>query len=564
MTEPDTLERLQSAQRLFRQERFAEVLAALESVEEPSEGGAALALRLASEGSLLAAEGQPDAAMELMERALADGAHLPDVLARLAGFFSEHDKPMLAQHAFLLADTVAPGSLAAFVNQLPEAAWARYAPWALRSSPAARREDLYGNVRYKHALVEQHGPEGAALTLAGMVKAPCRGIANQKHLTFLEDHAREHGQDFRVLIAGGPTVSTPTRRFEDEPGPTEKRAMRSVYTATLEDVVVTSKSSFLLTGDAILLDVTATDLTYRSLDLSVDPAIVSGEPDQLIYLDCENPSRLRRVPEAISLCGTHSRAFGHWIMEYLPRLWALMDVAGFENIPILIDEHMPDQHRQSLRFFLGASHPLIEVRWGERILVERLRVSSSPTFLAIGPLSTEPGRISTGIDDTAYQGLLDRVRPRLRSVVGGDVPRRIYLRRKATQHRRLVNDDDVSAELARRGFEAFDFEELAFDEQLRLVRGAKTIVAAGGSASFMTIFAEPGLEIGILNPPTIKDLGWFTQACRVLGFGLTAIVGEIVTEHDRYRWLSDYRIDMDQLHRYLDQIDATSSSDDQA
>jgi hypothetical protein len=72
----------------------------------------------------------------------------------------------------------------------------------------------------------------------------------------------------------------------------------------------------------------------------------------------------------------------------------------------------------------------------------------------------------------------------------------------------------------------------------------------------MSVFAEPGLRLAILVPPTLANLGWLTQASRALGHDLTAIVGEINQGHERSRWLSDYRVDIDQLGRYLDQIDA--------
>jgi hypothetical protein len=187
----------------------------------------------------------------------------------------------------------------------------------LRSSHEARLDGLYGLVRYKHALVERLGPDGAALTLAGMLMPSGRGTARRQRLTLLHDRAREHGSDYRVIIEGGPSPSTSTKRFEDEADPPLERAMRAVFTAMLEDVVVTSKSNSLLSGDAILLDATAEELEKREIDLIVDPLVVTGNPDQLTYVEHVDRGSLRQIKEAISVCGTHSATLGHWIMEYL-------------------------------------------------------------------------------------------------------------------------------------------------------------------------------------------------------------------------------------------------------
>ena len=550
MTKPDVLERLQAAQRLIRDERYAEVLTTLADLDELDGGGAVLAMRSAARGFDLAAQGRTQAAMPLMEEALAAGAFLPELLAALAGFFTRHERPMLAQHAFLLAETLAPRSMAPFVDALPESERARYAPWMLTASDAARLGDVQALAPAKRALVDRLGSDGAAATLAAMLTPPGRGIAKRNRLTPLHEHAEAFGTDFRVLIPGGPTPSATVRVFEGDSQPATRRAARRVFTAMLEDVVVSSRSNFLLTGDLVLLDATPSEIQQRPGDFSVDPLIAAGGAEELIVVEHADRGSLGAVPEAISLCGTHTGSFGHWVRESLPRLGALMDVRGFDEIPVLVDIRIPKRQRDSLRLLLGGDHPLIDVRQGQSVFVEKLWVSSAPVYLPIGPGTYQPDRLRTGFGD-GYRDLVDRFTRRLSAVEPTDTPARLYLTSRNRDRPSLTNANAIAVVLADHGFVAVDTDALPFDEQLRLIRGAQHVVAQSPSVSLMCTFAQRGLQLAILSPPALNDVGPMAQACHVLGIDLVAITGDVASEDEHHRWLSDYSIDPDQLARYL-------------
>jgi capsular polysaccharide biosynthesis protein len=131
-------------------------------------------------------------------------------------------------------------------------------------------------------------------------------------------------------------------------------------------------------------------------------------------------------------------------------------------------------------------------------------------------------------------------------------PERLFLMRKASQHRRLENAGAVEALLVDAGFVSVDFGSSTFAEQLRLVRGARHVVGPSGSALLNCVFGRRGLRIGVLTPPYLRDIGWLSKVSGVHGLELTAIVGTVVNEHERYRWMSSYTIDLDDLSDYLD------------
>ncbi len=283
------------------------------------------------------------------------------------------------------------------------------------------------------------------------------------------------------------------------------------------------------------------------------PLIASGDADAVLLLEPADRDALRRVPEAIWLGGVHSVAFGHWILEFLPKVWALMTRPGFKHVPLIVDARRPPQHLEAVRLFTGGVNPVVVHEAHDCVRVERLWVASAPTYLPVGPLPAPPGpRTRVGLDDAGFARLLARIGPTLEAIDTTGTPSRLYLTRNPSQHRRVTDAHELEARLADAGFESHDFGELPFVEQLRLIRGADWIIGPAGSSMENVIFGRPGVRVGVFVPSGPEDVGWLAQECRALGIELTAIVGQIVEEHRSYRWMSDYRIDPSLLAAYLE------------
>jgi capsular polysaccharide biosynthesis protein len=549
MDRQHTLAVLHGAYRDFEGGRYAAVIESIERL--PGDGGdMGRSLGLASRGLLLEQMDEVAEAVPLMERAFEHSVPLPALLSELAGFFWRTGRDALANHAFLVQQLVAPGMSAEQVRALPARERALYATWGVRSSPWADRQDLYGMAPFKSALVERIGPDAAAIVLSRMTREHGTRVPGRRPLVQLIDHAREHGQAYEELIAAGPATSMPLPHRAPR-----ERKVREMFACILEDVVVHARSNFLLTRERALLDVQDDALRHRPVDLSVDPLVVAGDPEAVVLVE-PRLEDVERMTEAVWLSGVHSPAFGHWIMEFLPKVWALMSRAGFGEVPILVDEGMPGQHLEALRCFVGDRHPIRTLRRDESVRVARLWVSSVLVYLPIGPLARSGAQASgsdewrRSLDHDGFRRLIERVQPVLTSIDATGAPPRIYLARKPGQHRRLVNAAVLEEMLAAKGFVTFDFDELPFREQLRLVRGAEQVVAAGGSASLTTIFGRPGLRVAVMTPRW-GNVAWLAQASRALDHELTVLVGTIVRPHPSYEWMSDYEIDPTALSDYL-------------
>jgi capsular polysaccharide biosynthesis protein len=221
-------------------------------------------------------------------------------------------------------------------------------------------------------------------------------------------------------------------------------------------------------------------------------------------------------------------------------------------MPLLVDAGMPRQHVEAVRFFVGDGQAVIEVLDRESVRVDRLWVASALAYLPVGPLPEAAAwQRPVPLSRDGFATLLERIAPALESIDTSGAPSRLYLGRKPSQHRRLAHGDEIERLVVEAGFEIVDFGDLSFREQVRLVRGAEWIIGPSGSSLLATVFGRPGLRVGALVPLGPTDVAWLAQAYAVIGIDLMTIVGEIVTPHPRYRWMSDYAIDPSVLSAYL-------------
>jgi hypothetical protein len=553
MDHEDILAGLQAAYLDFEGARHRAVIERLAALPD-SGGSLGQSLSLAARALLLEQTDQVAEAVPLMERAFAHGVALPALLREEVRFFQRAGRDGLANHAFLLLQLVSPGALAEEARALPARERAWYAPWGVHSSWWAENGDLYGVAAFKAGLVERLGREAAAIVLSRMADEHGPRTAAVRALVPLIEHAREHGQAYEEIIEAGMATSKP---FREHAEPRERR-VRAMFACILEDVLVHARSNILMTAERALLDVQGDVLRHRPVDLAVDPLVVAGDSDAVVLVE-PRLEDVERIEEAVGLTGVHSTAFGHWIMEFLPKVWALMGRPGFEEVPILVDEGMPEQHLEALRLFVGEEHPLRVLSRGERVRVGRLWVCSALVYLPIGPVArstAEPSAAARGprvrytLDHDGFRRLMGKVEPVLVSIDPAGAPPRVYLARRSSQHRQLVNAPLVESILRSHGFVTLDFGDLPFREQLRIMRGAEQVVAAGGSASLMTIFGRPGLRVAVMTPQW-GEAAWLAQASRALDHELTVLVGTIVRPHPSYKWMSDYEIDPSALSDYL-------------
>lgn len=414
-------------------------------------------------------------------------------------------------------------------------------------------------MRFKQALVARVGVEAAFPLAVQEVGVPQLHALRRRSPRSIGDVARTEGRAYRELWPGGACVPLPPPTVVGE-GDHGALAVteRAAYLACLDDVLVRGRSDLLLRGDEALADFER-DEYHRSRDNpEFDPAVLHANGTE--FWTMEPTHDVPRLPEALMLCGAHSRGFGHWMTEFLPKL-ATARLAGWGGaMPVLVDEQIPGTVRTALAALLPADAPLFTVAHMAALRVDRLWCMANPAYAGFFPSES-----NTAADIAHWSAAPERFATLMREVAAMVDARterptnigRVYLARKPDRRKRLVNDTSVAEVLRRRGFHCVYPEDLGLVEQFRLVRHARHIVAPDGSNSLLATMARPGAKACILSPPSTHRLVDVCATLAALGVEPTIFTGPCdttgadYTEHPLWSFWNDYRIDATAFESFL-------------
>lgn len=487
-------------------------------------------------------------ARDRIAQAVALNVPLPAILLAAGRFFKRMGDYEPAFRCFAILAATDPQAIVEFRTGLPSAIAGRFLPLMV----AGIRQDEHPNLivlgMAKSALAERIGPDGVGLLLAELSAPGEVRVPRVRRLVDVHAELRLHGKSItevapeRELVLPAPEILG-CDRAEGLPTRT-----RGVIRGTLMDSTVAGKSYAILREDRLILDARADELSWMPVDLSADMMIAGVEGDRLVTLEDPRPSI--RLGMGFSLLGEHSGAFGHWMLEFLPRLWCAMADPAFGGATVLVDSQMPAQHLQAVRWFLGDDHSVRIVSPGEPVLVDRLLVATAPLYMPIAPLPPAVGpRDALRVDGPAFADVLRAALPPRAEDEPG--PARVYLSRGARARRRLENREEIERIAMDHGFQVVDPGDLSFDRQVALVRDAEVVVMPDGSAAFLTFFAGPGARLGMLTNEYEADFEFLVAISEALGHRLLLLRGTQARRHERYPEMSDYLIPADGFRMLL-------------
>jgi capsular polysaccharide biosynthesis protein len=187
---------------------------------------------------------------------------------------------------------------------------------------------------------------------------------------------------------------------------------------------------------------------------------------------------LVRIEEPCILLGGDDN-YSHWLERNLIKLCLLEASPGRASLPLLINEDLRGYQRQYLEMLGIAPERLLKV---PRDILISCRELDVPTVLRNHP------QMRRGIDW-------------LRAKVGSWMNRpspagaRIYVSRRDTPKRRLVNEEELFSELRKLGFSRIVPGEMSVPEQITAFANASVIVGPHGAGLTNLIFAPPGSTI---------------------------------------------------------------------
>jgi tetratricopeptide (TPR) repeat protein len=315
------------------------------------------------------------------------------------------------------------------------------------------------------------------------------------------------------------------------------------YVAEINDARIFGNSSLILTSDGTALsDAGGHPKFGRIVSFAYEKVVLAQQPGKVL-LDFSE-FNTREIEVGMLLSGLASSAFGHWLPEFLPKLQFLQQHPDFAHLPIIVDAGMPQSHLDHLRRL--ANNPLILIQGNESLLCSRLLVAPAPAFF---PVETFPNDIPIN----ELPGLSPRAMRFLRAGESYETKRprhrRIFLARKNMKWRRLLNEEEIAADLLHLGFETIFIEEMSVSEQIDLFQQAQYIVAPNGSALLNLIFADSSTKLLILTQPNLHNWGTFQGPMDALGYQLLWVTGDNALAEDRKH--SDYHVPLPRVWEAL-------------
>jgi hypothetical protein len=228
-------------------------------------------------------------------------------------------------------------------------------------------------------------------------------------------------------------------------------------------------------------------------------------PDASAYIFTEPPVSMT-VGEPCVLLGSDAN-YSHWVLRNLLKL-ALLEGTPWQQAPLLIGEDLRSWQREFLELLGIAPERLIAVP--HHALV-RCRSLAVPTQLRGHP------QLPLG---------LEWLRKRVGPLLAPQAQTRLFLSRRDTPLRRLVNEDEVLDALAPLGFERIVCGEMSIASQVRAFSGAAAIVAPHGAALTNLAFAAPGCAVVEIASRTIAHMGEFRSVGQALGLRMVTLLSD--------------------------------------
>ena len=171
---------------------------------------------------------------------------------------------------------------------------------------------------------------------------------------------------------------------------------------------------------------------------------------------------------------------GHWLLNHLARLALVEPMPELKGLPLVVGENISARQLECLERFGYPPSRLIRLRKGRLARFDELWAPMM-LYCAEGWSPAVLDFLRRGFGVTERRS--------------GGRGRRLYLTRRNSRWRRLLNEDAIAGLLAQRGFEVADPGALSMADQVRLAAGAEAIVGIYGGAMTLMMFAPRGTRV---------------------------------------------------------------------
>ena len=325
----------------------------------------------------------------------------------------------------------------------------------------------------------------------------------------------------------------------------------ATYLAEIQNAQIFTGTDLIISDDRVLYDEIARDEVSTDAIMSNNIAELSKEEVTIKIPD----GKLKIIETGIHMVKDYSTNYFHWVVEALPRLSLVSDLDN--NIPLLVDSHLPFQCYEALDILNAGKRKIIKLDTDKSYIVKRLFYPS-----ALSEFHDNYNEPMFDKDCVYSPEAIGFVRNQVLSKFEKPVSnkkRRIFISRKNSDYRQLLNSEEVEQILLDRGFEVVFPENLSFAAQVRIFSQAEIVVGQSGAGMTNMIFVPKECKVlMLLSDLPMNNLHIFNALALVNNIKLEFILGKYVVSRLNRKIHSDFYINIKDLIEYLENNDAYS------
>lgn len=270
-----------------------------------------------------------------------------------------------------------------------------------------------------------------------------------------------------------------------------------------------------------------------------DPRIVVVDAERFtLELGDDAPVDDRK---GLLLASPGSDVYGHWIIDYAPRLYLSRRMDG-EYTKRMLFSHLPPWAQPFLQAF--------DIRPEQ---IDYYDANKLTTFTDLRmPSGTKNGfSMAQPVNKLAWLHFRNWVADQN---AGRPKPERrtsekIFLSRRSFGSQRPIGNIKNLEETAReRGYDVIEPEKLDIFAQAEILRRARIVVGEDGSALHNVVFSEPGAQLGVIAVAERPNL-WHVSMCQAMGHRVSYIVAETAADGSRTVDEEAFRLFLQRLER---------------
>jgi hypothetical protein len=249
------------------------------------------------------------------------------------------------------------------------------------------------------------------------------------------------------------------------------------------------------------------------------------------------------------LLGATESAWGHFLVQYYPRLKYLKDIELLhDKVELLVPEMIDPHIEEMINMFISKSNVILKkIQQKKSIKCKILYVCDSTSYLTDHCESLVNG--DTVVPDESLYFLNEQI-ANMR-IDDETQNRKIYLRRG--NNRGILNSNIIDSELERRGYEIVYPHTLSFSEKIKVFGTAQILVGPLSSGFANLIFCKPGTTVlALMNTARAID-PFFARLADGFHINLLTIIGKDEVSGGIH---TSFKINIERFLNIMDRIES--------